>query len=406
VADPDPITRLEELAQRLKKSAGAEVDDLYLERTVDMVWNLADSALASRECLRREGAAVRRGRRLVSCDGLDRLTIAALTGLKPAEVPHLTPPTPPPPPEWQDLLPCLPRETRAARWRWRWAAVVRPDRACTLNRPQLLEVSGARDLRLLYSWPPAEPLPGTFAGLPPGAQPAPLPARVITILLAPPAAAVLLHELFGHPCEADLLAAGRSLWQGRLGERVLELPLTVVDDPLDISLPGAFDVDDEGEPAVCRPLLEDGRLVGVLADRRLAPVFGAAPGCARRAHIHAPPRPRMSNLVAFSNGTAVEPLRHEAQVEVTEVAGGTVDPASGRVYLAVSSAHTLRRGHPTRGLPPFTLSTTTSALERGILAAGAAAPAVAAHGWCGKDGEVLATGARTPWLLVDGMEIR
>lgn len=406
MSDADPAVRLQELAQELQRASVAGVRDLYLERTVDVVWHLEEGIVAGRETLRREGAAVRRGQVLCSADGLDRITIAEITGLNPAQVPPLRLPAAPAAPKPEEAAPLLPRQTEAVRWRWRWAAVVRPGSIHLLRRPQLLEITVHRGRRILRTWPPDGSQTEPAAKPPPGSSMAPVPTKPVPVLLAPPAAAVLLHELFGHPCEADMIVAGRSLWHERLGDRVLDLPLTVLDDPEDFSLPGAFDTDDEGEPAVRRPLVHEGRLVGVLADRRLAPRFKTAPGSARRAHIHAPPRPRLSNLVVVPAAGAEPPPRQDARVEVTAVAGGTADPVSGRVFLAVSAAHTLQRGHPTRPLPPFTLVTTTAALASGLAAAGRGTAEAADHGWCGKGGEVLATGARAPWLLVTGLEVR
>lgn len=384
----------------------AGLEDLYLERTVDVVHHLVEGVVTAREGLQRDGAAARRGQTLHSADGLDRLTLASLTGVPPRLVPTFVPPAPPASPSADTFMPLVPAGARAVRWRWRWAAVVRPGRACVVRRPELLEITLRDDRRVLRAWPPAGGPMESSPAPPASSAPAPLPSRPVTVILAPAAAAVLLHELFGHPCEADLLAAGNSPWRARLGERVLNLELTLSDDPTEFSLPGAFDIDDEGEVAGPRVLVQDGVLVGVLADRRTAPLFAVAPGNARRAGVHAPPRPRMSNLVVAPRDDEIPVPRTEAQVEVTEVAAGTVDAATGCVFLAVSAAHTLRRGHPTRPLPPFTLATSVTELAGRLVAAGGRTGVAAEHGWCGKDGDVVATGARIPWLMLVAMEVR
>ena len=40
-----------------------------------------------------------------------------------------------------------------------------------------------------------------------------------------------IHEALGHPCEADLVAAGDSCLDGKLGQKIGNEIVTVVDDP-------------------------------------------------------------------------------------------------------------------------------------------------------------------------------
>ena len=54
---------------------------------------------------------------------------------------------------------------------------------------------------------------------------------------------VYIHEALGHPCEADLVAAG--VPAGKLGEKIGNEIVTVVDDPTMMGY-GAYPVDDEG----------------------------------------------------------------------------------------------------------------------------------------------------------------
>jgi predicted Zn-dependent protease len=91
---------------------------------------------------------------------------------------------------------------------------------------------------------------------------------------------------------------------------------------------------------------------------------------------------------------------------VTSLASGSVQPHSGLLVLAVRSGFLLRGGERQQPLRPCTLIAPVAAACDGLRAAGGAPQATAEPGWCGKDGDVLATGAVTPWLLVAGLEIR
>ena len=377
--------------------------DVYLERRAEAFWRFAGGRVVARETLLREGAAVRRAGALASSDGLDRPALAGLLGITSRALPAFAAPRFPEAPALEETGPAFPSAWSGVRWRWSWAAVLAGRSAVTVTRPELAEVTFCDGRRALACWP-ALPQPDLDA--PPPAAPTAARPGPTRVLLAPAAAAVLVHELIGHPLEGDFLLRGGSPWAGRGGQRILHAALSVTDDPTRGDLPGGFSADDEGEAAAPRPLLADGVLVGTLADRRTAEALGVRPGNARRAGVHAPPRPRMSNLIVEAAAALSQPPRGDAAVEVVSVSSGTLEPASGAILLHVRTAFALRGGSRRQRLAPFTLVGTVAKLARGILAAAEPAAAAPEPGWCGKDGEAVPTGAVAPWLLLEGMEIR
>ena len=225
------------------------------------------------------------------------------------------------------------------------------------------------------------------------------------VLLAPPAAAALIHEVVGHSLEGDLVAAGLSPLVGAARRARFTLPLDVTDDPTRFDLPGSFPTDDEGTPARSRPLLRGGEPVGVLADRATAAHLNVPAGCARRSGVHTPPRPRISNLITRGGGVSLEDLRRQARLEVTSVRAASFDLATGTVRLEVRSAHALHRGDASRPLPSFTLHAHLDVVCAGLLACSAETEATAEPGWCRKDGDAVPVGSDTPWLLTDALEV-
>ncbi|MFH1175825.1 MAG: metallopeptidase TldD-related protein [Acidobacteriota bacterium] len=399
---PDTPAPLDALARQLARSPLPGALDLYLERVADCWWQVNRGVVVARRTLLREGAAVRGVDWLRSADGLDRATLAGLLEVAPRTQPAVALPPSPAAPEPTGFLHLLADLTGEVHWRGSWSAVILPGAVRLPGRPQLLSVTRNDGQRELTSWPP-----------PPGwrlAGPAPPPeararAGRATVLLAPPAAAVLLHELLGHPLEADLLLRGASPWAGKLGQRLLRLALDLDDDPTRPHLPGSFTTDDEGTPARPRPLLRKGVLVGALADRTTAMALGVPPGNARRASLHASPRPRMSNLIARAPEKGAELPRHEARIEVASLAYGALEPRLGLVILGAREAYALRRGERQRALGPFTLLGRITDLQEGLLAGGRT-DGGGGPGWCAKDGEMVPTGAAVPWLLVSGLEVR
>ncbi len=399
---PPASTGFDEIAVRLEEARLPGFVDLYAARTAEAWWRVAGGTVRGRRELLREGAAARRDGSFASADGLDRLVLAELLGVAARTLPPFALEPFPRPPDVDAVAATLPHDAEL-HWRGGWAAVVAGGAAVLLHRPPLLEVALADGQRFLHPWP-----------LPSGWQP-PAPARCggaavragrHTVLLAPAAAAVLFHELLAHPLEGDLLRRGASPLAGRQGELLFTLAVDVDDDPLARRLPGSFAIDDEGFRARRRPLVRDGVLVGLLCDRATAAALGGEPGNARRAGVHAPPRPRVSNLVVRGGTGDPDTLRAEADIEVASLSGGTVEPRTGLVSLAVRSASTLRRGRRAEALAPFEIRGTVAALLAAVTALAGPGEASAEPGWCSKDGEVVPTGAVAPWALLSGVEAR
>ncbi|MBZ5587266.1 MAG: hypothetical protein LAO05_01760 [Acidobacteriia bacterium] len=346
---------------------------------------------------------MRRAGVLISGDGLDRSVLASLLGIASRTLPAFSVPRFPEPPSLEHALGELPTDWVGVRWRWTWAAVLTGRRAVTVARPQLAEATLADGQRALFCWPPVT---ATLPGSADVQSVAAVRAGKVRVLLAPAAAIVLLHELVGHPLEADLLLEGASPWSRRIGERIVRLPLSVTDDPTRFDLPGGFSADDEGTAAAPRALLAEGVLAGALADRRTAGALGVDPGNARRAGVHSPPRPRISNLVVTAGNLLLEPPRADASIEVLALASGTLERASGMVLLRVRRAFALRRGARRQALAPFTLAGTVETVTNGLLAVAEPSTRTSEPGWCAKDGEVVPTGGFAPWLLLDGLEVR
>ena len=393
----------DELAQRLDDARLSAFVDLYAARTAEVWWRVAKGGVLARRELLREGAAVRLEATFTSADGLDRLVLSELLGLSARTLPAFALDPFPRPPDVAAVVAALAGTAAELHWRAGWAALLAGGASVLLRRPELLEVALPDGQRFLYTWPlpagwqPPVPAPTGGAAVRPGRH---------VLLLAPAAAAVLFHELLAHPLEGDLLQRGASPFAGRHGERLFALPLDADDDPLARHLPGSFAVDDEGTGAHRRPLVRGGVLVGMLCDRATAAALGGIAGNARRAGVHSPPRPRVSNLVVRAAADNPDDLRGDASIEVGSLASGTVEPRTGIVSFAVRSAWALRRGRRSHPMAPFALAGTVAAVLAGVKAVAGPGEATAEPGWCSKDGEVVPTGAVAPWVLLAGMEAR
>jgi PmbA protein len=113
-----------------------------------------------------------------------------------------------------------------------------------------------------------------------------LPPGTYRVILEPGATVVLTQWLAWVAFPAKAVAEGRSPLSGRLGQRVCDERVTIVDDPLSGRLPGAV-FDAEGTPKCRHPLIERGVATGVTHDRATA----AAAGTASTGHALPAPNP-------------------------------------------------------------------------------------------------------------------
>ncbi|MBT9165756.1 MAG: Metalloprotease TldD [Chloroflexi bacterium] len=103
----------------------------------------------------------------------------------------------------------------------------------------------------------------------------PVKAGIYNVILDPDMAGVFTHEAFGHFSEADLVEDNPTMRERmRIGVKLGNKVLSIIDDPTIPGQLGFYKYDDEGVTARPVQLLKDGILVGRLHSRRTAASFG------------------------------------------------------------------------------------------------------------------------------------
>ncbi len=233
----------------------------------------------------------------------------------------------------------------------------------------------------------------------------PAPGRT-ALVLAPDAAAVLLHEAVAHALEVDLLAQSGNP-EAAVGVELGARCLNVLDSPASAPEPVRRSSDDEGSPVLRRWLLRAGVVEQPLADGAWADTSAVLlPGAARRAHRHALPGPRSSHLELLPGEASEADLLAAAEggLWITEVEQGALDPLDGSFLLAVGCARRITRGEPGEAVGPFRLRASVLELLTGIALLGNTARPAGA-GWCAKAGQALPVWAHAPSMLIEGLEV-
>ncbi|MEA3137183.1 MAG: TldD protein [Thermoplasmata archaeon] len=180
-----------------------------------------------------------------------------------------------------------------------------------------------------------------------------------TVVIDPELAGVFAHEAVGHASEADLVAAGESCFKGRMGKRLGIKGLSIRDDSTVPGAFGSFPFDDNGVAGASKPILEDGVLVGYLADRQHAAGLGVKPnGAARAQDFHSRPLVRMSNTLIEAGDTPEDEVfsRIKDGVYCKGSRGGQVDTARGTFLFNAQEAYLIEDGEVTSPLRDVSLT--------------------------------------------------
>jgi len=234
------------------------------------------------------------------------------------------------------------------------------------------------------------------------------PAGTMPVVLGPGWPGVLLHEAVGHGLEGDFNRKGTSAFSDRLGEQVASTLCTVVDDGTLPDRRGSLSVDDEGVPAECTTLIENGILKGYMQDKMNARLMGTrSTSNGRRESFAHLPMPRMTNTYMLPGES--DPAEIIASVDkglyAVNFGGGQVDITSGRFVFSLSEAYLIEKGKVTAPVKGATLIGSGPDVMGKISMVGNDLELDQGVGVCGKEGQSVPVGVGQPSLRIDGITV-
>ena len=180
----------------------------------------------------------------------------------------------------------------------------------------------------------------------------PAPSGRFTVVMDPRLVGVFIHEAFGHACEADKVIAGASILEGKIGNKMGNESITVIDDPSIQGLYGSYSYDDEGIRGHEHTLVRNGVLKGYLHSIETASRLGAEPnGAARAQDFMLTPIVRMSNTYVAKGECKIDDVFEGVKHGIYAVGSeyGYVIPAGGQFTFKCDYAHVIEDGE-LRGL--------------------------------------------------------
>ena len=219
---------------------------------------------------------------------------------------------------------------------------------------------------------------------------------------------ILLHEAIGHTFEADFNRKGTSIFSDKMGKKVSEKFVNIIDDGTLEHNRGSINIDDEGNEVQKTYLVKDGVLNSYLHDRISSRFYGVDPtGNGRRQSFRHVPLPRMRS-------TYMEPGPHSREeiiaavdygVYVDNFTNGQVQIGAGDFTFFVKTGYLIEKGkltHPIKdiniiGNGPQALADITMAASDFLIDNGT---------WtCGKNGQSVPVTCGLPTVLVKKLTV-
>lgn len=166
---------------------------------------------------------------------------------------------------------------------------------------------------------------------------------------------VIFHEACGHGLEAAAVSKNASVFANKLNQQIASTKVTAVDDGTIANSWGSINVDDEGNKAEKKILIENGVLKNYMVDIYNGMKMGMTPnGSGRRESYKYMPTSRMTNTYIAAGTDKAEDIISSVDygLYAKYMGGGSVNPATGEFNFAVNEAYLIRNGkvcEPVRG---------------------------------------------------------
>jgi TldD protein len=176
-------------------------------------------------------------------------------------------------------------------------------------------------------------------------------AGEMEVVMAAGSSGILLHEAMGHSFEADFNRKKQSIFSDKMGQKIGESFVTVVDDGTLANDRGALNIDDEGISTEKTILVNNGVLTSYIHDRISAKFYNVKPtGNGRRQDFRNVPIPRMRSTY-MENGPhkkdeIIESVKRGIYVE--DFSNGQVNIGPGDFTFFVKFGYVIENGKLTK----------------------------------------------------------
>ncbi len=233
-------------------------------------------------------------------------------------------------------------------------------------------------------------------------------AGEMQVVLGAGGSGILLHEAIGHTFEADFNRKGTSIFSDKLGKKVAENFINIIDDG---TLPhdrGAINVDDEGNDVQKTYLVKDGILNSYIHDRISAEYYGVEPtGNGRRESFRNIPLPRMRSTYMENGPHTKDDIISQVKygVFVDNFSNGEVKIGAGDFTFFVKSGYIIENGKLTNPIKDINIVGNGPQALADITMAANDYKNDSGTWTCGKDGQSVPVTLGLPTVLVKKLTV-
>jgi len=233
-------------------------------------------------------------------------------------------------------------------------------------------------------------------------------AGEMPVVLGAGGSGILLHEAIGHTFEADFNRKGTSIFSDKLGKKVAENFINIIDDGTLPNDRGAINIDDEGNDVQKTYLVKDGILNSYIHDRISAEHYGVDPtGNGRRESFRNMPLPRMRSTYMENGPHSVEEILAQVSygVYVDNFSNGEVKIGAGDFTFFVKSGYIIENGKLTKPIKDINIVGNGPQALADITMAANDYKNDSGTWTCGKDGQSVPVTLGLPTVLVKKMTV-
>ncbi|MCK5825355.1 MAG: TldD/PmbA family protein [Ichthyobacteriaceae bacterium] len=233
-------------------------------------------------------------------------------------------------------------------------------------------------------------------------------AGEMPVVLGAGGSGILLHEAIGHTFEADFNRKGTSIFSNKLGKKVAEDFINIIDDGTLPNNRGAINIDDEGNEVQKTYLVKNGILNSYIHDRISAKHYGVEPtGNGRRESFRDVPLPRMRATYMENGPHTKEQLLENVKygVYVDNFSNGQVNIGAGDFTFFVKSGYLIENGKLTDPIKDINIIGNGPQALADISMAANDYKTDPGTWSCGKDGQTVPVSLGLPSVLVKKLTV-
>jgi TldD protein len=239
----------------------------------------------------------------------------------------------------------------------------------------------------------------------------------LTVIADSKLTGTIIHEAFGHACEADLVLNNESILKGMLGNNVASDQVTIVDNPsmgqaklfnLPYDLFGSYYIDDEGIPSQKTIIIENGILKNYLHNLETSSRMGVPPnGHGRASASSERPQVRMGFTYIEPKDWKLEEIIEETKEGILceDFQYGYTDPTTGNFQFKCRFSHSIKGGEKKEIMRDVSLSGMILEALKKISAIGNKQTFNYSVGICGKGGQRIRVCDGAPYIRIEDVTV-